>query len=646
MFGIGRAYRRRGRSGSRGDQILRSAALGLLVYALGLIPFYFLTPVHRSVHDLLVGIRPVIDDRAFLAPAKTSSPSTVVQQEKKTGADAISVVDTTPIANQTPVPVPTAAVGDSQFAVLLLGYGGSGHDGAYLTDSMMVVIVDPRQKTLTLLSLPRDSWVPLLFNGKTAVYNKINTAYAFAKDPTLYPDREDRYSGNHGPGNFAMDTASRLLGIPVTYYLGLDFQGFRDMINAVGGVDVTVPDGFAAQYPANDDPSINASWMTVRFAQGAQHMNGERAIEYARARETIDNSNEGSDFARSRRQRLIMEAFKTRLFQPGGLIHLPQLISIASQHVETDYSVPDVAQLSQLILGWKDVKIYQTALTTGNYLEDSTGPDGAYITVPNDPDHSWAQIRAFARHLWTNPAVGVTMASTTIVVENDTGVSGVAGKVSDALIRMGYDVADPISGPVRENSQLVDHTGGKSSALISQLEKDVGVGDLTVSDSPSADGTSELVLQLGADQANLAVSVPRDLAAPVSDVGVVKFGVWPYVPATPTQPPSPRPEPSRLSATPTPTPVRGVERATPTPLPKETGTVVVPSLVGLGEDEAEKMIQTNGLATSSINYQTIADVADHHYFLSIAPGHVLSQYPRPGLPVPRGTTVLLAVRKQ
>lgn len=98
---------------------------------------------------------------------------------------------------------------------------------------MMVVIVDPQQKTLTLLSIPRDSWVPLLFDGKTAVYNKVNTAYAFAQDPSLYPDRVSRYTGPQGPGNFAMDTVSRLLGIPITYYLGLDFQGFRDMISAV-----------------------------------------------------------------------------------------------------------------------------------------------------------------------------------------------------------------------------------------------------------------------------------------------------------------------------------------------------------------------------------------------------------------------------
>src|SRR5262249_22482781 len=143
---------------------------------------------------------------------------------------------------------------------------------------------------------------------------------------------------------------------------------------------------------ANDDASIDPSWMTVHFAKGPQHLNGERAIEFARAREVVDNVDEASDFARSRRQRLIMEAFKTRLFQPGGLVHLPQLLPIAASHVDTNYAVPDVAKLSALALNWQDVKIYQAALTTQNYLEEATGPEGAYVLVPSAPDHSWAQI--------------------------------------------------------------------------------------------------------------------------------------------------------------------------------------------------------------------------------------------------------------
>src|SRR5581483_11260976 len=104
----------------------------------------------------------------------------------------------TPRARQTPEAVPTAAPNDPRFAILLLGYGGGNHDGAYLTDSIMTVIVDPDHKTLTLLSLPRDSWVPMLFDGRTPTYNKVNTAYAFARDPSLFPERLDKYSGDQG----------------------------------------------------------------------------------------------------------------------------------------------------------------------------------------------------------------------------------------------------------------------------------------------------------------------------------------------------------------------------------------------------------------------------------------------------------------
>src|SRR5258708_32690432 len=175
---------------------------------------------------------------------------------------------------------------------------------------MMGGIVDPSRTSLTMLSLPRDSWVPMSFDGKSTIYNKVNTAYAFATDTRLYPNRLDRYKGDQGAGTFASDTVSQLLGIPMRYYLALDFQGFRQMIDAVGGIDVEIPASFSAHYPINDDPSINPGWTVVRFAKGMEHMNGERAIEFARAREAIDNAVEGSDFVRSRRQRIIMQAFQ------------------------------------------------------------------------------------------------------------------------------------------------------------------------------------------------------------------------------------------------------------------------------------------------------------------------------------------------
>jgi len=559
--------------GLRRDRVFRSAVLGLVTYAIGLVPFYFLTPVHQAVQTVLVQPTAVVVRAPAPAPPTPPLPTPTLSQsdrQKKAGADTLPVVDSTPKAQATPVPSPTAVPTDPRYAFLLLGYGGAGHDGAYLTDSMMLVVVDPAQKTLSLLSFPRDSWVPMSFNGTTSIYSKINTAYAFAEDPSLYSDRLSKYTGSRGAGTFAADTVSNLLGVPIRYYLALDFTGFRQMIDAVGGVDVDVPDSFAARYPANDDPSINASWITVRFVKGMQHMNGARAIEYARAREVLDNNSEGSDFARARRQRLIMESFKTRLFEPGGLVHLPQLLAIATTHVDTNYSVPGVAQLGQLALSWQDLKIYQSALTTDNYLEEATGADGAYLLVPSASDHTWGQIRAFGQRFWNEPATAAEMANDQIVVENDTGVAGVAGDLTTLLADMGYNVGSPTTGTLRTESDVVDQTGGQANLLLTQLNDDLKK-TLVVATDTSAAPTGQLTIQLGSDDVSLVQQFqpPADLGAPSSAVGVEKFGIWsPDTTSSQAISPSPVPEPSLrrdASATNHSTP------ATETPSPTRSG---------------------------------------------------------------------------
>ncbi|MCL4465918.1 MAG: LCP family protein [Chloroflexi bacterium] len=454
-------------------------------------------------------------------------------QEQRSGADTSSVVATAPADT---VPLPQKAASDPRYAFLLMGYGGGGHEGAYLSDSMMVVIVDPSQKTLTMLSLPRDIWAPLVFDGKTAVYNKLNTAYAFARDSSLYRNRLARYSGKNGAGRFATDTVSRLLGIPIANYLALDFQGFREMIDAVGGIDVAVPASFSARYPANDDPTIDSSWITVRFTKGTEHMSGERAIRFARARETLDNVAEGSDFARSRRQRLIMEAFKNKVMTAGGLLAVPKLLGIASQHVDTDYSLPDAAQFARLALEWKDMRIYQTALTLGNYLQEATGPQGAYILVPDEPDLSWSRVRAFAQRLWQNPAGGIAMAANKITVENTSGVSGMATQVTDLLYQMGYQVNAPASGEeMQQDWRLLDGSGGEGKALAPLLEKDLN-RKIDVVAGPDGDPTG-VVLMVGSSDVNLAgLRAPADARAPLSAAGVTHAGAWvPQVPPTATQ---------------------------------------------------------------------------------------------------------------
>lgn len=642
--------RRSSRSAILSAPVTRIAIIALAIYALGLIPFFLIPPVHQAVLGLF---RPesIAQTRSGRTPtSRSASPTPLIgaaATPKATPNDSTVVTaQSTAAPGETPAPIPVQLEGGSHFAFLLLGYGGEGHDGPYLTDSMMLVIVDTTNKTLTLMSIPRDSWVPMLFDGQNPTYSKINTAYAFAEDPTLYTDRLSRYSGTDGPGNFTMDTVARLTGIPINYYLGMDFVGFKEMVDAVGGIDVNVPDSFSALYPVNDDASINAAYETVSFTQGPEHMTGARALEFARTRQTLDNVDEGSDFARSRRQRIIIEAFKARMLQPGGLVHLPQLLSIANQHVATNYAIPAAAQLSQLALDWKDVKIYQTALTTTNYLEEATGPEGTYAEVPSSNTHSWQQIQGFTKMLWDDPAAGIAMGKTPITVVNRSGSSGLATRTANFLENHGYLIASVTSDTTVDQSQLIAEIDDSNSALARRLAQDLNLPNLPTTGDNATSG--QFTLELGADAADLALPITRN-NAPSSAFGILKFGVWdPSVFAPPTSTPEPsrvvEPRPTDIGVTRTPTPVPS-SPATPIRSPKNPNMVIVPKLIGVPEATAQQLINESGLMTTYVNYQTANDVADKTFFRSIASGAVLSQNPLPGAEVPPGTKVYLAVRK-
>ena len=431
-------------------------------------------------------------------------------------------------ASATPVPTaslpsPTPTPTDHRFSVLLLGYGGDGHDGAYLTDAMMVVIVDPDQKTLTFLSLPRDLWVPLSFDGVTSYYNKINTAYAFARDSHLYPNRLTRYRGTAGAGDFAKDTVASVLGIRIDYYLALDFQGFRELIDAVGGVDVAVPNSFTAQYPRNDNPSLDPGWTIVRFRAGTEHMSGERALQFARAREVLDNASEGNDFARANRQRILLTSLKAKLLQPGGLIHLPQMLDIFRRYADTDYPLLSLGDVAGLVLSWSDVRFYQASLSLSNYLTESVGPAGEYILVPRGVKGSWEGIRALARQLWMNPSLGQAMAMTEVDIVNRTGSIGLASRAAGLLSSLGYALGATEAGTPQERTAIYDQSEGKAQPLLGALIHDLGLASPeVVTEEPSElESAPRVVVELGRDALELADGTPPLQAVPI-------------VPATPT----------------------------------------------------------------------------------------------------------------
>jgi polyisoprenyl-teichoic acid--peptidoglycan teichoic acid transferase len=284
------------------------------------------------------------------------------------------------ISTQAPLSSQTGYMGTSdRVNILIMGYGGSGHQGAYLTDSLVVMSLLPQSHHTTLISVPRDLWIQ--YPPNSGNYSKINT---------IYPNASNSNADPVAGGNAVAQKVSLVTGLDVKYWMTINFTGFRDFINAIGGVDVNIPDAFTANYPKNDDPTIDASWKKVHFSKGLQHMDGETAIEYARARYVLDNPAEGTDFARSARQQLIMKAALSKLKD----WHMwPSFFSALDALKHTIYTNLSLADLAQFALKMDLNNAHRVGLSFSNVLTDGTSNDGQDIVLPKNGD--WNAIKTY-----------------------------------------------------------------------------------------------------------------------------------------------------------------------------------------------------------------------------------------------------------
>ncbi len=286
------------------------------------------------------------------------------------------------VSTQAPLSTQTGYMGGSdRVNILIMGFGGSGHDGAYLTDSMVVISLIPSTHHTTLISVPRDLWVQNPANS--GHYTKLNALYPVAAGDT----NTDPAAG----GMAAVQKVSLVTGLNVNYWLTINFAGFRDLINSIGGIDVYVPDSFNACYPKNDNADIDPSWIKIQFNKGMQHMDGETAIRYARAREplgvcgkgTSENQAELTDFARSARQQIIIKAALAKVKQVSTW---PSLFNALAALQHTIYTNMSLADLTAFALKMDLNAAHRVGLSNQNVLVDSAARDGEYILAPRNGD--------------------------------------------------------------------------------------------------------------------------------------------------------------------------------------------------------------------------------------------------------------------
>lgn len=217
--------------------------------------------------------------------------------------------------------------------ILLLGVDSLPWRTATLTDTMMVASLDPVGKTVTLVSVPRDLIGVPLGNGDE-FGPKLNSLMAFA-------DRNPKQF--RGGGIRALEDAiGALLGIRIHYYARTEFYGFVDMVDAVGGVDVTVKDGF--NDPTYDGFGFGRKGYAIE--PGKHHLDGLNALAYARARK----ANGESDFTRAARQQQVLVGLRDAVTKDGSLLwELPALLEAIGKTIRSDVPVDRLPELAAVV---------------------------------------------------------------------------------------------------------------------------------------------------------------------------------------------------------------------------------------------------------------------------------------------------------
>ncbi len=342
--------------------------------------------------------------------------------------------------------------------ILILGMGGSNHPGGNLSDTMIVASINYKDNKLGLMNIPRDLWVPI-------------TGFSHAKINEAYADGEKNKSATGSGGQLSSKTVENVLGIPIHYFIRLDFEGFKKLIDTVGGVDIYVEKDLSdPYYPA--DNMIDYS--PFKISAGNHHLDGALALKYVRSRETT------SDFDRSRRQQQVMAAVKEKILTLNILANpkkVTEIINILGDHVKTNMQVDEIYAL------WNASKSIDMTNVTSKVLDTSAGgpltsaqDSRGYYIYPRKGIDNFTELQLIAKNLFTAGASG-DIDSVKIEVLNGTSRSGTANTVSQFLKSYGYNVTKIDTARNKVDKTIVyDYSGGKYRAFVQTIADQLNAG--------------------------------------------------------------------------------------------------------------------------------------------------------------------------
>lgn len=292
----------------------------------------------------------------------------------------------------------------STFTVLLLGYGGAGHEGGFLSDVIQVVHFDFDSQLISFISIPRDLFVTLP-NGTTG---KINAAFSMG----------DSTDPIHSGAAVAKEMATLVTGIPIDSFISVDFVGFQIAVGGIlDGLEVQVSETLDDKWYPIEGEQLNTCGKSpeevaqlssslsgfelerqfecryehIYFPVGTHHMEGGDALAYVRSR----HGSAGGDFSRSKRQQEVLLAVREKLFTLKALERIPEFFKTLIARTDTDLDIDMIATLAPKLATTKDMQTQSITLSTENVFENSKSSAGAYIVVPKNGMNSWEETRAY-----------------------------------------------------------------------------------------------------------------------------------------------------------------------------------------------------------------------------------------------------------
>ena len=361
-----------------------------------------------------------------------------------TNLPGITVRDATPIPgseNGTPVVNPVAPLqpvggptpppwdGANRVSLLVMGLDyrdWQAGEGPPRTDTMILLTVDPVNRTAGMLSIPRDLWVSIPGYD----YGRINTAYQLG----------EAYKLPGGGPQLASETVEELLGIKIDYYAQVDFGAFARFIDEIGGVEVDVIEELKL------DPLGDGN--TKKLKPGHYNLPGNLALAYVRLRKT-----EGGDFDRSERQQQVIMGIRKRILEydmlPMLISKAPTLYNEISSGVHTNLGLDQAVRLAWLAIQIPEENIRQGAIGAGQ-VAFATSPDGAQQVLKPLTE----KIRALRDEIFSDTASASPLAismdiaelvkeeNARVAVMNGSSVSGLAARTVDYLKSQGINVVE------------------------------------------------------------------------------------------------------------------------------------------------------------------------------------------------------------